>query len=244
MSVARRSAIRLLSSSAIAVLAAASASAQTTPCPANFTGYAELSVGKSVSCACSQEQIRGSVWGTDRYSADSSICAAARHAGVIGAAGAKVTAYRQASCPALTGSTRNGVASSDWGAYEVTFAFSHPAPSCTPTARSGVSPCPSSMKDHEARRTGDPLECSCTAAQIKGSVWGSDRYTFDSSVCAAARHAGAVPASGGNVLVFTAGSCDAMHGSARNGVTSSDWGPYKNTFAFGYPLPRCDGSGN
>jgi hypothetical protein len=228
-----------LSYCAAVVFATASASAQTTPCPTNFTGYGALSIGKDVTCMCSPDQMRGGVWGTGRYSGDSSICAAARHAGAIGASGGKVTAYREASCPALPGSTRNGVVSNDWGAFDVTFAFSHPAPRCNPTLRAGVDACPSNMREHEARRTSDPLECACPAQPAGGSVWGTDRYTFDSSVCAAARHAGAIGASGGNVLMFTAGSCPSLKGSARNGVTSSDWGAYKNTFSFTYPLPSC-----
>jgi hypothetical protein len=182
----------------------------------------------------------GAVWGTRRYTADSSVCAAARHAGAVGATGGKVTVYREGSCGSLTGSTRNGITSRDWGAYEVTFAFSRPAPPCNPAARvAGADACPSSMKGQESRRTGDPLECSCSPHQHTGSVWGSDRYTFDSSVCAAARHAGVLQPSGGNVTVFTAGRCQSFKGSSRNEVTSSSWGPYENTFAFRYPPPAC-----
>jgi hypothetical protein len=229
---------------AAAALAAASAQAQTTSCPANFTGFGSAPIGKAVTCSCAPEQLRGGVWGTGRYSADSSICAAARHAGATGASGGTVTAYREASCPALPGSTRNGIVSHDWGAFEVTFAFSHPAPRCSPAAaQTGGEACPSSMRGHESRRTGAPLECSCPAGQTAGSVWGSGRYTFDSSVCGAARHAGAIGPSGGDVLVFTAGSCQSFEGSSRNGVTSSNWSAFPNSFAFSYPLPGCaDGS--
>jgi hypothetical protein len=63
-------------------------------------------------------------------------------------------------------------------------------------------------------------------------------------VCAAARHAGVLRPSGGNVLVFTAGACESSKGSSRNDVTSSDWGAFENTFAFSYPLPACVGRGD
>ncbi|MGV8039418.1 MAG: LCCL domain-containing protein [Thermoanaerobaculaceae bacterium] len=176
---------------------------------------------------------------------DSSICAAARHAGMIRASGGKVTVYREGKCPALVGSIRNTIETRDWGAYDLTFAFEHPAPGCTPSEQvTGVPACPASMVGQEGRRTAEPLECSCSQRQITGSVWGSDLYTFDSSVCAAARHAGAISSSGGEVLVFVAGTCASFKGTARNGVTSSDWGPYDRTFAFRYPLPGCaDGGG-
>ena len=70
-------------------------------------------------------------------------------------------------------------------------------------------------------------------------MWGTDTYTFDSSLCGAARHAGVVQASGGKISVFAGGKCEGMAGSTRNGVSSSNWGPYDNTFAFKWPLPNC-----
>ena len=39
---------------------------------------------------------------------------------------------------------------------------------------------------------------------MAGSVWGTDMYTDDSSVCAAAQHAGKVGPAGGEVTVFAA----------------------------------------
>jgi hypothetical protein len=78
---------------------------------------------------------------------------------------------------------------------------------------------------------------------MSGSVWGDQLYTADSTVCAAARHAGAVPASGGEVAIFLGGRCEGFKGRTKNGLPSADWGPYDRTFAFEYPLPRCeDGS--
>jgi hypothetical protein len=157
--------------------------AQVSPCPSSFTGYQNLSVGKSISCACSAEQLTGSVWGTDRYTGDSSICAAAVHAGLVTGKGGTVKVFREGSCPRLVGSSRHGVSSRDWGPYESTFAFKHPAPSCAPEPRSGnVQPCPITMKAYETRSTSQALECTCTPVQLSGSVWGSDIYTFDSSV--------------------------------------------------------------
>jgi hypothetical protein len=228
----------------VGVTVAGVAQAQTPPCPDNFQGYGSLGIGKSLTCACSAEQLTGSVWGTDRYSADSSICAAARHAAVIGASGGKLTVYSEGSCPGLAGSTRHGVTSQDWGAFEKTFAFEHPAPACLPEVEGASGePCPATMLGQEGRSTSEGLECTCAPQQITGSVWGSDLYTFDSSICSAARHAGMIPAGGGAVTVFAAGRCSKFTGAVRNGVTTGDWGVFEHTFAFRFPLPKCaDGS--
>ncbi len=214
--------------------------AQVSPCPSSFTGYQNLPVGKSMSCACSAEQLSGGVWGTDRYTGDSSLCAAALHAGVVAAAGGTVKVFREGSCPKLVGSTRHGVTSRDWGPYETTFAFKHPAPACAPEPGRGEAvPCPATLKGYETRSTTQPLECTCTPVQLSGSVWGSDIYTFDSSVCQAARHAGVLTEDGGQVTIFLAGRCASFDGTTQNGVTTSRWGFYDNTFTFRFPLPAC-----
>jgi hypothetical protein len=65
----------------------------------------------------------GSVWGTDIYTQDSSICRAAVHAGVITTAGGSVTAKAAAGCKSYKGGVRGGVESSDWGEYDTSFYF-------------------------------------------------------------------------------------------------------------------------
>jgi hypothetical protein len=61
-------------------------------------------------------------------------------------------------------------------------------------------------------------------------VWGTDVYTDDSTVCAAAIHAGRMPESGGVVLVTWVPGPRTHIGSARNGVTSTDYGPWPRSF--------------
>lgn len=64
------------------------------------------------------------LWGTDIYTDDSSIGTAAMHAGLITAEkGGTVTIEIRAGQSAYAGSTRNGVTSSAWGAYEGSFVF-------------------------------------------------------------------------------------------------------------------------
>jgi hypothetical protein len=59
----------------------------------------------------------GATWGTDSYTGDSAICRAAIHAGLISEQGGEVTVILEAGRPAYRGSSRHGVASSDYGAY-------------------------------------------------------------------------------------------------------------------------------
>lgn len=60
----------------------------------------------------------GAVWGTDVYTLDSSLAAAAVHAGALKPGQTRVVKVKiEAPLPAFTGSTRNGVTSYDYGAY-------------------------------------------------------------------------------------------------------------------------------
>ncbi|MDQ8755992.1 LCCL domain-containing protein [Sphingosinicella sp. LHD-64] len=77
------------------------------------------------------------------------------------------------------------------------------------------------------------LVCACSAeAASTGSVWGSGLYTADSSVCRAARHAGAVSAAGGEVRLRVSEGRDSYAASARNGIGASAWGSFSTSFAF------------
>ncbi len=67
----------------------------------------------------------------------------------------------------------------------------------------------------------------------KGAVWGTNVYTLDSSLAAAAVHAGAVaPGQTAVVAVMIAGPQNGFAGSNRNGITSQNWGQYPGAFVF------------
>jgi hypothetical protein len=71
---------------------------------------------------CPKSCTTGSVWGTDTYTTDSPICVAAVHAGVVKAAdGGDVHVKVIAGKSSYKGSTKNGVKTSDWGAFEKSF---------------------------------------------------------------------------------------------------------------------------
>lgn len=66
-----------------------------------------------------------------------------------------------------------------------------------------------------------------------GAVWGSDVYTFDSMLSLAAVHAGVLqPGETKVVGVTMLGAQNSFAGSARNGVTSGNWGAYPAAYRF------------
>ncbi|MCB1168528.1 MAG: hypothetical protein KDK37_03080 [Leptospiraceae bacterium] len=70
----------------------------------------------------------------------------------------------------------------------------------------------------------------CPAGCGQGSIWGTDIYTTDSSICKAALHAGVIKQDGGKVSVELLPGQDSYEGSERNGVTTSSWPSYGSSF--------------
>jgi hypothetical protein len=75
-----------------------------------------------------------------------------------------------------------------------------------------------------------PPGCAAT-----GGLWGTDRYTGDSSICKAAIHAGIITNQGGYVVVILDGPQPAFRGSSRNQVQSFDYGNYSSSFTLQRP---------
>ncbi|MBN2159209.1 MAG: hypothetical protein JW807_07425 [Spirochaetes bacterium] len=64
----------------------------------------------------------------------------------------------------------------------------------------------------------------CPAKCTGGTLWGTDIYMVDSSVCLAAAHAGVITREqGGNVKVKIVAGLDKYPGSVKNGIKSKDW---------------------
>lgn len=77
----------------------------------------------SYECNCAPGLASGSVWGSDPYTADSNLCRAAVHAGLIGADGGDIQAVSVVGLQSYAGSDNNGVTSSDWGAFDESITF-------------------------------------------------------------------------------------------------------------------------
>jgi hypothetical protein len=131
--------------------------------------------GQTFTYNCPGNGIALSVWGTDVYSDDSSVCTAAVHAGLITrATGGTVTIEIQPGRRRYQGSERRGVNSSDYGNWDGSFAFTRGTVT-TPTWRSPpAAPQPTVA---EAGQTCEhDYECSsnnCTARQCQSTALGA-----------------------------------------------------------------------
>lgn len=87
----------------------------------------------------------------------------------------------------------------------------------------GVMPDPSDLSAYSQKK-GETFQFQVTGSTM-GSVWGTDLYTLDSRLAAAAVHAGILKdGETGVVKVSILAGKPSYKGSSRNGVTSSDWG--------------------
>lgn len=211
---------------AVQPLGIGTAKAQDLPdCPDKIGGNSALT------CYCSSEATAtGTVWGSNVYTDDSKVCRAALHAGVIGTDGGVVNVRSAAGRPAYSGTVRNSVASSNWGRWGRSFVFMGAGASVAPVINPGVAACPANVAGLPVGRS---ITCACPSGLASGSVWGSGPYTADSIVCRAAAHAGAIGYRGGVVRLTLIPGQNAYGGSARNGVTTSNWGRYEKSYVFG-----------
>jgi hypothetical protein len=79
--------------------------------------------------------------------------------------------------------------------------------------------------------------CDASATTTSGTVWGTDYYTHDSSLCKAAVHAGEVTTAGGAISYTVIPGHSSYTGSTRNGVTTSSYGTWSRSIYFGSTPP-------
>ena len=189
--------------------------------------------GETFTLACSPGGTEHSVWGSDIYTADSSICTAAVHSGLITyQQGGAVTIELRPGRSIYGCSERNGVTTSYYGPYQHSFVFRTPniealvreADEQTPvlwnTSPAMVSP-----------ETGKTYKFKCPPGGKEGNVWGTDIYTADSSICNAAVHAGKLTMdNGGSVTIELRPGESSYKGTTRNGIKTSDYGAYGRSF--------------
>jgi hypothetical protein len=184
----------------------------------------------------------GRVWGTDYYTDDSTICAAAIHAGLMQKAGGTVLVTWLPGQPTYIGSTKNGIASADYGKWERSFFVQSVDETGKPTSPV-VTPPPAGTIALSCAMGADVLtaavgntgsvQFTCPSGCTTGKVWGTDVYTGDSNVCAAAVHAGAVTADkGGSATITLGGPQPSFKGSSRNGVTTQSYEKFDTSFSF------------
>jgi hypothetical protein len=88
--------------------------------------------------------------------------------------------------------------------------------------------CPGNMTAYRGQN-GYTLHCYCPNGS-SGSVWGTGLYTDDSSLCRAALHAGAIPATGGFIEATVQPGASSYTGSTSNGVTSNSYGSWYGSY--------------
>ncbi|XP_078572638.1 uncharacterized protein LOC144859658 isoform X1 [Branchiostoma floridae x Branchiostoma japonicum] len=77
------------------------------------------------------------------------------------------------------------------------------------------------------------VTCPSGCTSVSKTVWGTETYTDDSSICRAAIHAGWIPDSGGTAPVYRKPGESSYTGSTQNGVTTVSYGSWPQSFAFG-----------
>ncbi len=71
----------------------------------------------------------------------------------------------------------------------------------------------------------------CPEQGVEGTIWGSDVYTLDSSICTAAVHAGLFSLADGGVVTVEFRPGRLTYGSTvRNGITSKTYGEYPKSY--------------
>lgn len=200
-------------------------------CPATYKDLAADAQALEYACMCSANATGGAVWGSGIYTTDSSICAAAVHAGAITKeTGGEVKVKAAGGCAEYMGTDAGGVTSSRWGAFGTSFYF--PAKGdgkCYEPPKGG---CPKKYTDLAADVQATEYTCTCQPGSTVGPVWGTSIYTTDSSICAAGLHAGAITDAGGPVTIKAAPGCSRYQGTTAAGVSSGNWGPFNASFYF------------
>jgi len=182
----------------------------------------------------------GVVWGSDSYSSDSSICTAAVHAGVAtfregGNVGIQMLAGRSS----YEGTSRNGVSTREYGSWPGTYVFINLSGRTLTHVTGGAGRSESRQVDWGTTAqellgaVNQDFTVRCPPGGRLSSVWGTDIYTDDSSICSAAVHAGRVSIqNGGEVTLRIQPGRESYAGTTRNGVGTGQYGRWDGSFIF------------
>ena len=217
------------------VVLAAPATAAAQPQPggsgwgANATAYRGQN-GAQFTYTCPSYGTRGAVWGTDVYTDDSSVCTAGVHTGQITlAGGGTVTIEIRPGEASYTGTTRNRVTSSSYPAWSGSFVVVAAQPQQPGIGNGGSGWNLSAAQFREW--PGAQIQYDCPRGGPIGTVWGTNVYTDDSSVCTAAVHSGVIEvAGGGRVTIEMVDGQQAYGSTNREGVRSNSYGAWGGSF--------------
>lgn len=188
-------------------------------------------LGQPTTVMCPPGGTLGSVWGTDVYTDDSSVCSAAVHAGrITPAMGGPVTYFAQPGQAMYLGSNRNGVTTSNFGAFGGSFSFT-PVVAAMPSGPPGTTTIGWTTTGTQYRGQSAAQRLWCPPGGTAGRAWGTGPYTDDSSVCSAGVHAGLItPERGGVVRLHPMPGLPRYAGALAHGVTTSSFGSFAGSF--------------
>jgi hypothetical protein len=181
------------------------------------------------------------IWGTDVYTDDSPLGMVAVHAGIlkVGQEGVvRVTLLPGRS--RYEGSTRNGITSEDWlEQYDRSFRIE--ATSIGPRrdlsrnpwgqGLTGAATDPPVIPREHRGKIGQSFVYKVTGRNLPDWIWGTDIYTDDSDIPTAAVHAGLLKeGETAEVKVTILEGRPQFHGSTRNGVTTTGYGPWGGSY--------------
>ncbi|HPU39504.1 MAG TPA: LCCL domain-containing protein [Microthrixaceae bacterium] len=187
-------------------------------------------IGETFPFSCTPGGQPHSVWGAGTYTADSSVCTAAVQVGLITfAKGGDVTIKIAAGQDSYDGGRANGVTSVRYGSFGGSFVFPDAPPD---SVEFEVDPAAWSVNATQLGiAEGETATLKCGSGGTPGSIWGTDEYTGDSSVCTAGAHQGVITVKdGGSVTVKLTPGRDSYEGSTDNGITSSSYGSFDSSF--------------
>lgn len=190
--------------------------------------------GRRITLACGAGGQPSRLWGTDIYTDDSSVCAAAVHAGLITAvSGGTVTIEIRPGQESYSGTTRNGVSSAGYGSWSGSFVVLGGVGGREPATPAASSINWGATAVGYRGQNGRQFSFACPGGGQAGRVWGTDVYTDDSSICTAAVHAGFINlATGGTVTIEIRPGQQSYTGSVRRGVSSDGYGSWSGSYVF------------
>lgn len=176
-----------------------------------------------------------SIYGNDTYTTDSPICVAALHAGLfVRASGGNVKFRIKGNQTFYVGAVRNSVQSNFFGSYPYSYSFID--------IGSGAEIVSNSIPEVTWAQTAQPLYTYLeqqftfycpSGVGLTRSVWGTGTYTYDSSLCTAAVHAGKISVINGGVITIQIKPGAASYtGSLSNGISSNSYGSWGGSYIF------------
>ena len=211
-------------------------------------------LNKTFNVYCAPTTLRGgNVWGTTVYTDDSSICMSAVHslATFDMARGGTVYFVMEPGQEGYDADRRRGVQTQTWGVWNGGFRIIAGVPGKRLREITDSTPVEVTWSTSARYLRGSAVAqhiMLCPRGGSQRPVWGSDVYSDDSSICAAAVHAGLIEyASGGGVTLRIEGGREGFRGRSQNGVASLTWERSEGSFTFpkkqidvALPAPAAD----